>query len=183
VGYDRSPVVVGSKGVYYVGDGGTGSFSSSNLTLQVSTETNIDGLFSDLGNGHQWTFGTSSSTWLQADGNGELSPGTMLTHLIPLVADADGNLARGDASRHVVALSTALNPYWNEYPLPMLFLSMGELVFTSSFKAPSAFAGAFPPGPCSLRRTTADKNLVDLTQTVRQLFRQGSYKNERNDLP
>ena len=54
LGDDRSPVVVGSQGVYYVGDGRTGSFFSSNLTLQQTTTTKIDGLFSDLGNGLVW---------------------------------------------------------------------------------------------------------------------------------
>jgi len=138
LGDDRSPVVVGSKGVYYVGDSGTGSFFSSNLTLQTTTSTLVDGLFSDLGNGHLWTFGTSSETWLGDD----IVSGTRITHLIPLVADADGNLDT-DESRDVVTLSTALNPYWNEDPTPRIFLGMGEFVFTASFAAPSEFAGAF----------------------------------------
>jgi hypothetical protein len=128
---DRSPVVVGSKGVYYVGDSGTGSFFSSNLTLQTTTGTTIDGLFSDLGNGHLWTFATSSEAWLSSPGYNGVDEGTMITHLIPLAADADGNLAT-DESREVVTLSTALNPYWNEDPKARIFLGMGELVFTAS---------------------------------------------------
>ncbi len=139
LGDDRSPVVVGSKGVYYVGDSGTGSFFSSDLTLQTSTETLIDGLFSDLGNGHLWTFATSSEDWLNGDSIGS---GTRITHLIPLAADAEGNLDT-DGSRDVVTLSTALNPYWDQNPQPRIYLGMGELVFTASIAAPSEFAGAF----------------------------------------
>ncbi len=68
---------------------------------------------------------------------------TRITHLVPLVADADGNLDT-DESRDVVTLSTALNPYWgDESPTPRIFLGMGELVFTSAIAAPSEYAGAF----------------------------------------
>jgi hypothetical protein len=86
VGDDRSPVVVGSKGVYYVGDGGTGSFFSSNLTLQVSTPADTSSfkgssafagafhvdiasgkvtLIHEMADGQVWT----TDTPLQASGN------------------------------------------------------------------------------------------------------------------
>jgi hypothetical protein len=139
LGDDRSPVVVGSKGIYYVGDGRTGSFYQ-NLTLQNSTTTKIDGLFSDLGDGRLWTLGTSSSAWLTR-GDANLDP-TRITHLIPLAADAEGNLST-DEGRDVVALSSALNPRYYPDLRPMVFYGMGEFVFASVIQAPSEFAGAF----------------------------------------
>jgi hypothetical protein len=140
LGDDRSPVVVGSSGVYYVGDARTGSFYK-NLTLQATTTTRIDGLFSDLGNGDLWTFGTSSSTWLAVALNAAIPEATRLTHLIPLAADAEGQLST-DEGREVVALSSPLFPH--QYDIqPTLFLGMGEFVYASSAEGPSEFAGVF----------------------------------------
>jgi hypothetical protein len=143
LGSDRSPLVVGSTGLYYVSDDVTSNFDPSDITLRSTSTTLIDGLFSDLGDGSYWTFATSSTTWFSFDA-ADVDPSARITHLIPLAPDTDGALVP-DWRRGIVVLSAPLNPYSDDYEArqPSVFLGMGELVFAAAIDGPSDEAGVF----------------------------------------
>jgi hypothetical protein len=140
LGDDRSPLVVGATGLYYVSDDVTSNFDPSNITLRSTSTTLIDGLFSDLGEGSFWTFATSSTTWFSFD-VADVDPSARITHLIPLVPDTDGALVT-DWRRGVVL---SANPYSDDYETsqPSVFLGMGELVFAAAIDGPSDEARVF----------------------------------------